>query len=237
MLGAGAAGATYYAGRNVPSFATAAQAFDWLAASQERRWLVIREADLGALNALYRARQDPPRNLPVIDNRSSEIVLVSNRLGASANKNSLAPYVLEHAPSPAHQLSANLGDKLDVLGWDTLDLDGHAVDAVEAGRHYVFVIYFRVVQPISGSWETFIHVDGFQRRFNGDHPTLAGKYPFNLWHVGDFIADRSEFALDPNFGAGQYRVYFGLYSGNRRLEVRRGQAAENRLEAGFLDVR
>jgi hypothetical protein len=80
-------------------------------------------------------------------------------------------------------------------------------------------------------------VDGFQRRFNGDHPTLAGKYPFNLWHVGDFIADRSEFVLEPNFGAGKYRVYFGLYSGNRRLEVRRGPAAENRLEAGFLDVR
>ena len=54
---------------------------------------------------------------------------------------------------------------------------------------------------------------------------------------GDFIADRSAFALEPNFGAGKYRVYFGLYSGNRRLEVRRGRAEENRLEAGFLDVR
>jgi len=237
MLGAGAASATYYAGRNVPGFDTAGHAFDWLSAGEERRWLVIRDADLGVLNALYRAHRDPPRNLPVIDSSSSEIVLVSNRLGAAANQNRLAPYVLEDAPSPTHALSANLGDKLDVLGWDTLDLDGHPVDAVEAGRHYVFVIYFRVVQPISGSWETFIHVDGFQRRFNGDHPTLAGKYPFNLWHAGDFIADRSEFTLEPNFGAGRYRVYFGLYSGNRRLEVRRGQAVENRLEAGFLDVR
>ncbi|MEI9939692.1 MAG: glycosyltransferase family 39 protein [Pseudomonadota bacterium] len=237
MLGAGAASATYYAGRSVPAFDTAAHAFDWLMASRDRRWLAIREADLGTLNALYRTRQDPPRNLPVLDSSSSEIVLVSNQLGQAENKNPLARYVLEQAPQPMHQLSANLGDKLDVLGWDTLDLDGHPVDAVEAGRHYTFAIYYRVVQPISGSWETFIHVDGFQRRFNGDHPTLAGKYPFNLWHVGDFIADRSEFALEPNFGAGKYRVYFGLYSGNRRLEVRRGQAEENRLEAGFLDVR
>jgi hypothetical protein len=54
--------------------------------------------------------------------------------------------------------------------------------------------------------------------------------------LGDFIADRSEFALEPNFGAGKYRVYFGLYNGNRRLEVRRGPAEENRLDAGFLDV-
>ena len=237
MLGAGSASATYYAGRNVPTFDKPEQAFEWLTANGARRWLAIREADLGALNALYRARTEPPNNLPVIDNSSSEIVLVSNELGANENKNPLSSYVLEQAPAPTHPLSANLGDKLDVLGWDTLDLEGHPVASVEAGRRYVFVIYFRVVQPISGSWETFIHVDGFQRRFNGDHPTLAGKYPFNLWRVGDFIADRSEFALEPNFGAGKYRVYFGLYSGNRRLEVRRGQAVENRLEAGFLDVR
>jgi hypothetical protein len=221
----------------VPTFDTPARAFDWLTESAERRWLAIREADLAGLNALYRAHVEPPRNLPVLDDSSSEIVLVSNQLGAAANKNPLATYILEQPPAPTHALAANLGDKLDVLGWDTLDFEGHPVAAVEGGRRYVFVIYFRVVQPISGSWETFIHVDGFQRRFNGDHPTLAGKYPFNLWHVGDFIADRSEFALEPNFGAGSYRVYFGLYSGNRRLEVRRGQAVENRLEAGFLDVR
>ena len=237
MLGAGAASASYYAGRNVPAFDSTGHAFDWLMEGEERRWLAIRQADLGPLNALYRTRQNPPRNLPVLDNSSSEIALVSNRLGGLTNENPLAEYVLERAPTPKHLLDANLGDKLDVLGWDTLDLDGHPVDAVEAGREYAFVIYFRVVQPINGSWETFIHVDGFQRRFNGDHPTLAGKYPFNLWHAGDFIADRSAFTLEPNFGAGKYRVYFGLYSGNRRLEVRRGRAEENRLEAGFLDVR
>jgi len=119
----------------------------------------------------------------------------------------------------------------------TLDLDGRPVAAVAAGRRYTFVIYYRVVQPITGNWETFVHIDGFQRRFNGDHPILDGKYPFNLWHVGDFISDRYDFALEPNFGAGKYRVYFGLYSGNRRLDVRRGQAEENRLDAGYLEVR
>ena len=237
MLGTGAASATYYAGRQVPSFDTAAHAFDWLMAGIDRRWLVIREADLGTLNALYRSHQEPARNLPVLDGGSSEILLVSNQLGSIRNENPLSRYVPERAPQPRHVLDANLGDKLDVLGWDTLDPDGQPVEAVEAGHHYEFVIYYRVVQPISGSWETFVHIDGFQRRFNADHPTLAGKYPFALWHVGDFISDRSEFALEPNFGAGKYRVYFGLYSGNRRLEVKRGPAEENRLEAGFLDVR
>ena len=237
MLGPGSASATYYAGRTVPSFELGTRAFDWLTTSESRRWLVIRDTDLATLNSLYRARSAPARNLPVLDARSSEILLVSNRLGGAHNQNPLARYVMEEAPHPSHALSANLDDKLDVLGWDTLDVDGRPVAAVEAGRHYEFVIYYRVVQPIMGSWETFIHVDGFQRRFNGDHPTLNGKYPFNLWHVGDFISDRYDFALEPNFGAGKYRVYFGLYSGSRRLEVRRGPAEENRLDAGFLDVR
>jgi 4-amino-4-deoxy-L-arabinose transferase-like glycosyltransferase len=237
MLGTGAATATYYAGRSVPTFDSTAKAYEWLSASENRRWLAIRAADLASLNALYRASKDPPRNLPVIDDSSSEILLVSNQLGAAKNDNPLASYVLEDAPTPRRELSANLGDKLDVLGWDTLDLEGRPLDAVEAGRKFAFVIYYRVVQPISGSWETFIHVDGFQRRFNGDHPTLAGKYPFNLWRVGDFIADRSELTLDANFAPGKYRVYFGLYSGNRRLEVQRGRGEENRLEAGFLEVR
>ena len=153
------------------------------------------------------------------------------------NESPLEPAVLSQAPHPAHVLDANLGDKLDVLGWDTLGDDGRPVDAVEPGQRYTFVIYYHVVQPITGSWDTFIHIDGFQRRFNADHPTLDGKYPFNLWRVGDFIADRYAFELEPNFGAGRYQVYFGLYSGTRRLEVRRGHAAENRLDAGYVTVR
>ncbi len=236
MLGAGSASAGYYAGRAVPSFDTGARAFEWLTAAPERRWLVIRQGDLPLLNSLYRGRQTS-HNLPVLDARSSEVLLVSNQLGDARNDNPLSTFVLEQAPQPTHLLDANLDDKLDVLGWDTLAADGRAVTSVEAGHHYTFVIYYRVVQPITGAWDTFIHIDGFQRRYNGDHPTVNGKYPFALWQPGDWIADRHELSLEPNFGAGEYRVYFGLYSGNRRLEVRRGRAEENRLDAGLLQVR
>ena len=69
------------------------------------------------------------------------------------------------------------------------------------------------------------------------HKLQSVQAPFNLWRVGDFIADRGDLTLEPNFGPGKYRVYFGLYSGNRRLEVHRGAAEENRLDAGFLEVR
>ncbi len=237
MLGSGAASATYYAGRTVPSFDNTAHAFEWLTAVPERRWLVIRRSDLGTMNMLFRGHRTPPQNLPVLDARSSEILLVSNQLAQHESENPLDPFVLAQTPRPTHPLNANFGDKLDVLGWDVLAADAKPVTEVTPGRSYTFVIYYRVTAPITGNWDTFIHIDGFQRRFNGDHPTLDGKYPFNLWRVGDLLADRYAFELEPNFGAGKYQVYFGLYSGNRRLELRRGEGAENRLEAGTLDVR
>jgi len=93
-----------------------------------------------------------------------------------------------------------------------------------------------VAAPVSGNWETFIHIDGFQRRFNGDHPTLAGKYPFHLFQVGDAIADRYDFTLEPNFTPGNYHVYFGLFTGSQRMEVTRGRHDDNRIDAGVLKV-
>ena len=74
-------------------------------------------------------------------------------------------------------------------------------------------------------------------RFNGDHKTLDAKYPFHLWRVGDYIADIYEFTLEPNFTPGRYHVYYGLFMGARRLEVKRGRHDEDRLDAGSLEVR
>jgi hypothetical protein len=212
------------------------QAYEWLLAPGPRRWLLLRAEALAGLNSRYRARAHAG-NLPILDAHSSEILLASNQLKpGEQNENPLARFVLDQAPRPAHPLDANLGGQLDVLGWDVTDLDGQAVRAIRPGRRFVFSLYFRVVARLSGSWETFVHIDGFQRRYNGDHPTLDGRYPFALWNVGDIIADRHEISLEPNFTPGTYHVYVGLYAGARRLEVSRGANSENRLEAGDLIV-
>ncbi|HEV8247684.1 MAG TPA: hypothetical protein VGP93_18040, partial [Polyangiaceae bacterium] len=237
MTGSGVGSASYYAGRNVPMFPSATEAFDWLMATTARRWLLIRESDLAILNSQYRERQKPARNLPVLDATSSEVLLISNRLEArEKNQNPFDSMFLESPPRPSHPLDANLGAELDVLGWDVSELDGRSVSRVVPGHPYRFSIFYKIVAPVSGSWETFIHIDGFQRRFNGDHPTLQGKYPLHLLRAGDFVADRYDFALDPNFTPGTYRVYFGLFSGSRRLEIKRGPSNDNRIDAGALTV-
>jgi len=82
-----------------------------------------------------------------------------------------------------------------------------------------------------------VHVDGLQRRFNADHELLDGKYPLRLWRQNDVISDTTEVTLGPNFSPGSYRVYFGLFSGDRRLPVTEGRADEDRIVAGTLQVR
>jgi hypothetical protein len=133
-------------------------------------------------------------------------------------------------------VSANLQDQLEALGWEVREEDGKLIDAVVAGRKYRFRIFYKVLAPTSGEWETFVHIDGYKRRYNGDHKTLNGKYPFNLWQPGDFVVDDAEFQLEPNFTAGQYTVYYGLYVGETRMKVKTGKNDENRIDGGLLRV-
>ena len=86
-------------------------------------------------------------------------------------------------------------------------------------------------------WETFVHIDGFGRRYNGDHETTQGRYPMSNWRTGDLLVDKQIIQLDPSFSHGNYELYFGFFKGSRRLEVRRGRQDENRLIAGTIRIR
>jgi hypothetical protein len=238
MVGPSGSLASYYAGRGVVSFRGPEEAYRWLLEPGGRRFLVVRAESLAGLNARYRSRVTQKQNLPVLDAHSSEILLVSNQLRpGERSENPLDAYLLGAEPRPTRPLDVNLGGQLDVLGWDVTDTDDSPVKDVVPGRRYRFVIYYRVVERISGTWETFVHIDGFQRRFNADHELLEGRYPLSWWRAGDIVADATDLVLEPNFSPGTYRVLLGLYSGARRLNVTEGTAEDDRIPAGTLTVR
>ncbi len=237
MIGERMEAARYQGAPSASSFDGIDPAFEWLSqAGAERRWLVLREGDLPELNARY--RQLYHRNLPVLDARSSQVLLASSRGAAGErDQNPLAPLVLDAPPSQQHPLRAVLGDKVEVLGWSVTAADGTPLSSVAPGTAFRFSICLRVLAPLSGPWKTFVHIDGLQRRFNADHEPLQGKYPLRLWRQNDVIVDTTEVTLEPNFSAGPYRIYFGLFAGDRRLPVTDGPSNEDRIVAGTLQVR
>ena len=145
--------------------------------------------------------------------------------------------VLDDPPSPAHSVDAVFEDQLEAFGWEVTDKHGHVVESVQPATTYRLRVYYRVLKPITGTWKAFVHIDGFQRRYNGDHNVLDGKYAMNLWHPRDVVVDEFDFQLEPNFTPGGYTLYFGFFSGDTRFKVTRGQNQENRVIAGTLDVR
>lgn len=228
--------AAYYGGGEPASFTEVSRGYTWLTeAPNERRWMVVKADDLPKLNSLYRAQNG--KNLPVLDGRSSQILLVSSQLGDHANETPLASIVLDTPPAPRVPIDAAFEDQIDVIGWEVADKTGAVVDSVVPARGYHLRIYYRVARPIAGNWKAFVHIDGLQRRFNGDHAVVDGKYPMNLWQPGDVVVDDLEFQLEPNFMPGAYTVYFGFFSGDTRFRVTRGPQQDNRVVAGAIQVR
>lgn len=237
LLGVGGKTAAYYSGGNVKIFADVQTAYNWLTETNERRWLGVRNEDLGKLNSLYRAGAGAKASLPVLDARSGQILLVSNQL--RSNEGSQNPYgnsVFDKEPPIGHRVEANLQDVLLSLGWDIHDMAGQPVPYIVPARKYRFRLYYKVLAPVKTEWETFVHIEGQNRRFNADHKTLGGKYGLSLWQPGDYIVDEHEFSLEPNFAPGEYAVKYGLFSGDTRLKVQTGQHDDNRIAGGNITV-
>jgi hypothetical protein len=233
-------GASFFTGEASEVFTTAQQASDWLLdGKDERRWLVSPSKDLAAINARFRSSgEKPAHNLPVLDARSVQALLLSNRLlPGEKSSNPLDKWLPDTAPALAHPVDAELDKKLKVLGYEIRHKrNSTATDVLEPGEPLTFVIAYEVVGRLSGTWQTFIHIDGEGKRFNGDHDPLGGDYPLRHWQPGDIIVDQYDFELEPSFTPGQYEVYFGMFAGDKRMPVTRGEHLENRIKAGLVQV-
>lgn len=239
LFGVGGRTAAYYAGGQPLILRDTNSAFEWLMGGDKsgRRFLAVRSEELARLNRAYR-EQSAGKNLPVLDARSSQIVLVTSALrDGEKNESPLNRYLLSSPPTPQRKLDTNLEDKLMVLGYDITDAAGRLADHIGPGKKYHMKTYFKVLAPVTTEWEMFIHIDGFHRRHNGDHKVCEGKYPMSLWLKDDIVVDDYEFTLEPNFSPGNYTNYFGLFVGESRMKVKSGPADnENRVNGGFLRV-
>ncbi|MDP9001671.1 MAG: hypothetical protein M3O46_16350, partial [Myxococcota bacterium] len=241
LLGVGGRTSAYYAGGQPQILGDPASAYTWLSGGGvgQRRCLALKAEELPKLNQLWREHAPEPKtNLPVLDARSSQILLATSTLEPrEKNENPLSSIVLTSPPHPQRKLDANMDDKLEVIGIDLVDERGRPTDSVSPGRAYHLKTYYRALAPITSEWEAFIHIDGYHRRHNGDHKPMNGKYPMSLWLPDDLLVDDHEFKLEPNFTPGTYEIYFGLFVGDTRLKVKSGPSdGDNRINGGPLHV-
>ena len=238
LFGVGGKTSAYYAGGEPVTINDVNGAYTWLMGGNgSRRFLAMKTDELAKLNSIYREHTKSGHNLPVIDGRSSQIVLASSALGRDKSENPFDKILLTQLPDIQHPLDVNMEDKLQVLGYDIVDGAGKRVDSIGPGRKYRMRTYYRVLAPITTEWEAFIHIDGFQRRHNGDHKPMDAKYPFALWLKDDLFVDDYEISLEPNYTPGPYELYFGLFVGETRLKVKSGPSdGENRIKGGVLKV-
>jgi hypothetical protein len=243
LLGVGGRTSAYYAGGQPQTLNDPASAYSWLTAGSpgQRRCLAMKAEELPKLNQLWREhaaeRGSGATNLPVLDARSSQILLAASTLGEAKDENPLSAIVLSAPPHPQRRIDANMDDKLEVIGIDLVDERGHLVDGISPGRSYHLKTYYQVLAPVTTEWEAFIHIDGYHRRHNGDHKPMNAKYPMSLWLTGDLLVDDHEFKLEPNFTPGTYTIYFGLFVGETRLKVKSGpNDGDNRVNGGALRV-
>jgi hypothetical protein len=241
LLGIGNRAAAYYAGGQVTNLATPEAAHAWLkAGGSNRRFIAMRGEELSKLNKLYREASQPRQNLPVLDARSSQVLLVASSLNpGEANANPLSQWLMTEPPLIAKPMKAVLDDKLEVLGYDLLDAKDNKVDYLTMGKPTRIRFYFRVLEALDRDWEAFIHIDRDALRYNGDHKAMQGKYPMTSWLKGDVVVDDHKVELGPNFSSGKYKLYFGFFPGGDgpRMKVLSGPSdGDNRVFGGDIRI-
>lgn len=263
LLGVNARTAAYDLGNAQPtSLNDARAAYEWLSGAQggQRRFLALKADHLAEVNYLWRQKADPKSNLPILDGRTSQVLLASNLSPNGYNENPLNRMVLDGVPTattncddangnicvPTRPLECDIDGKLACVGWELMDSSGKAISSVTSGQRVKLRLIYRVTARVSGGWQIFIHVEQpgtATARKTWDHVPLQGKYPMDNWQPGDVIVDDSEFNLEPNMPSGRaITILTGLFSGNTRLPLLRGpdagpEAEGMRLMLGTMPVR
>ncbi len=121
------------------------------------------------------------------------------------------------APPIQHPLAANLGDRVEFLGYD---LDRTAAAPGETLR---LTLYWRTMAAMDTSYTVFTHLlDGAnQIRGQQDNLPVGGSYPTTLWAPGEVVTDEYTLVVDAGAPPGERVLEIGLYvaESGQRLPV------------------
>jgi hypothetical protein len=111
------------------------------------------------------------------------------------------------APSIPHLLNVNLGDQVELLGYDL------AADAAAPGDTLTLTLYWRALREMDESYTVFTHLVAPDGTIAGqkDNPPVGGSYPTNLWLSGEVVVDVYEIPISADAAPGEHTLEVGLY--------------------------
>lgn len=80
--------------------------------------------------------------------------------------------------------------------------------------------WFLVLRGTEQRFRVFLHFDheeGGAYRFQADHEPAAGFWPTDRWRPGETVRDVTRVVVPSDAPPGSFRLFVGLYDGNRRL--------------------
>jgi len=199
----------------------------------QRTFFLLPTRQFSEINSAWRDA-NKGRGLPVLDDRSSRIVLATSRLSAGEpDRNWLAKATLTMSEFEAlkgvDRLSVNFEDSLELIGFQI------EPQAITRGTNPTMKFFYRVHKKVSKSFRVFMHVDrvGSSTRIHGDHWILnlvpesedqddcIGCYATNHWKAGDVVIDTYVLKVPIGSPSGDYDVWMGLYvPGGSRMKVK-----------------
>jgi hypothetical protein len=147
----------------------------------------------------------------VLDDRNLRNLLLSNRVDGAIDRNPLRTAIVHEEPKDIpHRPKGRVvwDNRIQLLGWDV-------PRSVARGARFDVTLYYKILQPVGGTWKTLFHVDGAGVRAGiGDHDPINGRCPTSTWQLGDYIIDRfTTSAGGGAFPSGVYEIWTGFFTG------------------------
>jgi hypothetical protein len=132
-------------------------------------------------------------------------------------------------PLIQHPLEVNLGDQVELLGYD--------LDATElkAGGTLALTLYWKALTEMDMSYTVFVHILDGENRIWGQRDSLpgGGTLPTTGWLRSEVIVDQYEVPIQPDAPPGQYVIEVGMYRAEtgQRLPIinQKGKVVDNRV--------
>lgn len=146
----------------------------------------------------------------VVEDRNVRNLLLSNKVDGTEDKNPLATAILHEEPTQIGvrpKAKIVWDGKIQLLGWDV-------PASMPRGSKQTVRLYYKILQPVGGTWKGLMHFDG-PLRFNGDHDPINGRCPTATWQPGDYIVDVVTITAGGGaFPAGKYDLWVGFFTGS-----------------------